>query len=156
MGFSKLDQENLKELSRRTGQACVGFNVRKASRLLGQIYDQAFKPVGLKGTQFSLLMAVAGNQDATIGELSQQLGIERSTLSRNVFILQKKGLVTIQEGEDRRQQRISITDSGVSVLRKALPLWQEVQERLAGELGEERIKSLLEDLQSLSQLHKGK
>jgi len=156
MGFSNLDQENLKELSRRTGQACVGFNVRKASRLLGQIYDQAFKPVGLKGTQFSLLMSVAGNQGATIGELSQLLGMERSTLSRNVLILQKKGLVTEEEGQDRRQQRISITDSGVSVLRKALPLWHEVQESLAGELGEERIKSLLEDLQSLAQLPKGK
>jgi len=156
MGFSNLDQENLKELSRRTGQACVGFNVRKASRLLGQIYDQALKPIGLKGTQFSLLMSVAGNQGATIGELSQLLGMERSTLSRNVLILQKKGLVTEEEGQDRRQQKISITDSGVSVLRKALPLWQEVQERLAGELGEERIKNLLEDLQSFSQLLKGK
>jgi len=156
MGFSNLDQEDLKELSRRTGQACVGFNLRKASRLLKRLYDEAFEPLGLKGTQFSLLMAVVGNNGATIGELAQPLGMERSTLSRNITVLQKKRLVTVEEGEDRRQQRISITDSGVSVLRKALPLWQEVQERLAGELGEERIKSLLEDLQSLSQLLKGK
>ncbi len=151
----KIDQE-LNELSIRTGNACVGFNLRKTSRLLMRLYDQAFKPIGLKGTQFSLLMAVAGYKDATIGELSQPLCMERSTLSRNIAVLQKKGLVTIEEGEDRRQQRIRITDSGVSVLQEALPLWQGVQESLAGELGEERITNLLKDLHNLSQLLKEK
>jgi DNA-binding MarR family transcriptional regulator len=77
-------------------------------------------------------------------------------LSRNAAILQKKGLVVIEEGEDRRQQRIRITDSGIFVLLEALPLWQGVQESLARELGEEKIKILLENLQSLSQLLKEK
>jgi DNA-binding MarR family transcriptional regulator len=156
MVFSNLDQENLMGLSKRTGDACVGFNMRKTSRLLSKLYDQAFKSVSLKGTQFSLLMAVAGNKDSTIGKLSKPLGMERSTLGRNAAILQKKGLIAIEEGEDRRQQRIRITDSGISVLQKALPLWQGVQESLARELGEEKIKILLEDLQSLSQLLKEK
>jgi DNA-binding MarR family transcriptional regulator len=150
MGFNVSDEEYLKKLSKRTGDACVGFNLRKTSRLLSQLYERAFKSVGIKGTQFSLLMAVAGNKDSTIGKLSQPLGMERSTLSRNVAILQKKGLVTIEQGEDRRQQRIRITDSGLSVLQDALPLWQGVQERLCRELGEERIKNLLEDMQHLS------
>jgi DNA-binding MarR family transcriptional regulator len=156
MGFSILDQEDLKRLSKRTGDACLGFNMRKTSRLLSMLYDQAFKSVSLKGTQFSLLMAVAGNKDSTIGKLSKPLGMERSTLSRNAVVLQKKGLIVIEEGEDRRQQRIRITDRGISVLQKALPLWQGVQESLARELGEEKIKILLGDLQSLSQLLKVK
>jgi DNA-binding MarR family transcriptional regulator len=156
MGFSNLNQANLKELSKRTGNACVSFNLRKTSRLLSQLYDQAFKSVCLKGTQFSLLMAVAGNKDSTIGKLCKPLGMERSTLSRNAAVLQKKGLIAIEEGEDRREQRLRITDSGISVLREALPLWQEVQESLVRELGEERVKNLLEDLQSLSKLLKVK
>ncbi len=155
MEFSNLDQENLKELSIRTGNACVGFNLRRTARLLRRFYDEAFEPLGLKGTQFSLLMAVAGNQNATIGELSQPLGMERSTLSRNIVVLQKKGLVTVEEGEDRRQQRISLTDLGVSVIREALPLWQGVQESLISELGEERITNLLADLLSLSHIKEG-
>ncbi len=146
----KTDQE-LKELSIKTGNACVGFNLRRTARLLGRLYDEAFEPLGLKGTQFSLLMAVAGNKDATIGELAQPLGMERSTLSRNIVVLQKKGLVTVEEGEDRRQQKISITEQGIFVLQEALPLWERIQERLIGELGVERINNLLEDLQSLSQ-----
>jgi DNA-binding MarR family transcriptional regulator len=154
MVFSNLDQENLMGLSKRTGDACVGFNMRKTSRLLSKLYDQAFKSVSLKGTQFSLLMALAGNKDSTIGKLSKPLGMERSTLSRNAAILQKKGLVVIEEGEDRRQQRIRITDSGIFVLREALPLWQGVQKRLVRELGKERIKNILDDLQYLSQLLK--
>ena len=144
-------KKNLKEISRRTGIACVGFNLRKTTRLLTQIYDQALKPAQLRGTQFSLLMAVAGQENTTIGKLAQSLGMDRSTLSRNARILEKKGLVTIEEGEDRRQQSIKLTEKGVYILRRALPLWEEVQERLAGKMGEERIKAFLKDLQSLSQ-----
>ncbi len=150
MVSGKSDQE-LKELSLRTGNACVGFNLRRTTRLLQRLYDEAFEPLGLKGTQFSLLMAVAGNKGATIGELAQPLGMERSTLSRNITVMQKKGLVIVEEGKDRRQQKISITGQGLSVLQDALSLWERVQERLIRELGEERIKNLLADLQSLSQ-----
>lgn len=146
-----LSKENFKELSSKIGSACVGFNLRKTSRLLIRLYDQAFKTVGLRGTQFSLLMAAAHYEDATIGELSQPLGMERSTLSRNIIVLQKKGLVTVDEGEDRRQQRIRITDKGISVLREALPLWERVQESIASQMGEERLKIFLGDLQGLSQ-----
>jgi len=101
-------------------------------------------------------MGVAGQEDTTIGKLARPLGMDRSTLSRNARILEKKGLVTIEEGEDRRQQSIRLTENGASVLRKALPLWEGVQASLAGELGEERIKILLGDLQSLSRWHKRK
>lgn len=144
--------ENLKEISKNTGFACVGFNLRKASRLLSQIYDQALKPAKLKGTQFSLLMAVAGQEDTTIGKLARPLGMERSTVSRNAKILEKRGLLKIEEGEDRRLQRISLTEKGALVLQEAVPFWEDVQERLATELGEERIKTFMEDLKNLSRL----
>lgn len=144
--------KNLKEISRNTGRACVGFNLRKASRLLSQIYDQALKPAKLKGTQFSLLMAVAGQEDTTIGKLARPLGMERSTVSRNAKILEKRGLVKIEDGEDRRLQRVTLTDKGVLVLQEALPLWEGVQEKLARELGEERIKTFMGDLKNLSRL----
>ena len=147
-------KENLREISRKTGKACVCFNLRKASRLLSQIYDHGLKPANLKVTQFSLLMAVAGREDTTIGKLAWPLGMDRTTLSRNARILEKKGLVTIEEGEDRRQQSIRLTEDGASALRKALPLWEDIQKSLVSELGEERIETLLGDLQILSQLIK--
>lgn len=146
-----LNKENLKELSKKTGNACVGFNLRRTSRLLLRLYDKAYKPIGLKGTQFSLLMAVAGIKDVTIGELSKPLGMERSTLSRNIVILQKKGLVTVEEGEDRRQQKIRITDKGISVLQEALPLWEGVQESITRQMGEGWKNIFLVDLRNLSE-----
>lgn len=144
--------ENLKEISRYTGIACVGFNLRKASRLLSQIYDRALKPVKLKGTQFSLLMGVAGQDDTTIGKLARPLGMERSTVSRNAKILEKRGLVKIEAEKDRRLQRITLTEKGALVLHEALPLWESVQERLTRELGEERIKTFMGDLKNLSRV----
>ena len=150
MGPDNSAKEDLREISKKTGKACVGFNLRKASRLLSQIYDQALKPANLKVTQFSLLMAVAGREDTTIGKLARPLGMDRTTLSRNARILEKRGLIIIEEGEDRRQQSIRLTENGVSAIRNALPLWEGVQESLASELGEERIKTLMDDLQNLS------
>ena len=147
-------KEDLREISRKTGKACVCFNLRKASRLLSQIYDQGLKPADLRVTQFSLLMATAGIEDTTIGKLALPLGMDRTTLSRNARILEKKGLVVIEEGEDRREQSIKLTEAGAVALRKALPLWEGIQESLASELGEERIKTLMEDLQILTQLVK--
>ncbi|ACV63557.1 transcriptional regulator, MarR family [Desulfofarcimen acetoxidans DSM 771] len=149
-------KENLREISKETGKKCVCFNLRKASRLLSQIYDQALKPAHLKVTQFSLLMAIAGREDITIGKLARPLGMDRTTLSRNARILEKKGLLIIEDGEDRRQQSIRLTEDGASALRKALPLWEGIQESLSSELGEEKMKTLLEDLQILTKLVKRK
>ena len=140
--LNELDQE-LKELSKNTGSVCVGFNLRKASRLVMRLYDQALKPIHLNGTQFSLLLTVAAHRNATIGELAKPLCMERSTLSRNLIVLQKKNWVQLETGEDRRQQRISITLKGVATLREALPLWQKVQDDLTNELGEEKTSNLL-------------
>ena len=145
----EVDGENLKELSRETGRACVCFNLRKSARLLSQIYDQALKPVGIKVTQLSLLMAVAGQDGITMGRLARPLGMDRTTLSRNARLLAKKGLLEIGEGEDRREQLLSLTDRGVTLLKEALPLWDSVQRRLAEEMGEDRLSDILRDLREL-------
>lgn len=141
--------ENFKEMSRRTGRACVCFNLRKTARLLSQVYDQALKPTGLKVTQFSLMMAVAGQDNITIGKLARPLGMDRTTLSRNARLLEKKGMIVIGEGEDRREQILSLTEKGAGMLREALPIWEGVQRRLTENMGENRLNNLLGDLREL-------
>lgn len=140
----------LKEMSRVIGRSCVCFNLRKASRLLSQLYDQALKPTGLKVTQFTLMMAVAGNDSITIGKLARPLGMDRTTLSRNARLLEKKGLLKIGEGGDRREQILNLTEKGAGLLLEAIPLWERVQKRLAGEMGEKRLDDLLVGLRDLA------
>jgi len=142
-------RDSLKEISRVTGKVCIGFNLRKASRLLSQVYDQALRPSGLKVTQFSLMMAVAGNNGITIGKLARPLGMDRTTLSRNARILEKKGLIEIGEGDDRREQVLNLTDKGALILLETVPLWEGVQKQLAEKMGNKRLGELLKDLRDL-------
>lgn len=142
-------RDDLKEMSRVTSKTCVCFNLRKASRLLSLVYDQALKPTGIKVTQFSLMMAVAGNSGIPIGKLARPLGMDRSTLSRNAKILENKGLIEIKEGEDRREQIFNLTEEGISLLQEAIPIWEGVQKELAENMGNKRLTELLSDLRDL-------
>lgn len=140
---------NFKELSRSIGRSCICFNLRKASRLLSQVYDQALKPTGLKVTQFSLMMAVAGYGGITIGNLARPLGMDRTTLSRNASLLEKKGLIEIGEGEDRREQILNLTEKGAELLLEAIPIWDRVQKQLTEGMGEKRLDDLMRCLRDL-------
>ncbi|MDP4128255.1 MAG: MarR family winged helix-turn-helix transcriptional regulator [Bacillota bacterium] len=142
-------RDTLKQMSKVTGKACVCFNLRKASRLLTQVYDQALKPTGIKVTQFSLMMAVAGNSGTTMGKLARPLGMDRTTLSRNAKILENKGLIEIGEGDDRREQILNLTEKGVLVLEEVIPIWEGVQKKLAEKMGDQRLKELMSDLRDL-------
>lgn len=148
MGNEKT-RENLRELSGKIGRSCVCFNLRKTTRLLSQVYDQALKPIGLKGTQFTLMMSLAEQDGVTIGRLARPLGLDRTSLSRNARLLEKKGLVEISEGDDRREQVLKLTDKGNELLQEAIPLWETVQNRIAEEIGENKLNQLLGDLREL-------
>jgi len=141
--------DNFKEMSKAMGRACVCFNLRKASRLMSQVYDQALKPTGLKVTQFSLMVAVAGNNGITIGKLARPLVMDRTTLSRNAKLLEKKGLIEIGEGEDRREQILNLTEKGAGLLLEAIPVWEQVQKQVTEKMGEKRLDELLGDLRDL-------
>jgi DNA-binding MarR family transcriptional regulator len=95
------------------------------------------------------MMAVAGRDGVTIGRLARPLGMDRTTLSRNARLLEKKGLIEIGEGEDRREQILSLTEKGIALLREAIPIWEGVQKQLIEEIGQNRLNDLLGDLREL-------
>jgi DNA-binding MarR family transcriptional regulator len=141
--------ENFKDVSRKMGRSCVCFNLRKTTRLISQVYDQALKPIGIKVTQLSLLISVAGQEGVTIGRLAHPMGMDRTTLSRNARLLEKKGLISIGEGEDRREQVLNLTEKGTEMLRQAVPIWEGVQRTLYKVMGEKRLEDMLFDLREL-------
>ena len=84
--------------------------------------------------------------------LAQVTVMDRTTLTRNLQILEKRGLITIKPGEDRREREVNLTDEGMEVLTKAIPLWEEAQERIRKGMGEERLQNLLDDLSEMISL----
>jgi DNA-binding MarR family transcriptional regulator len=129
-------------------QNCTCFNLRKTTRAVTQLFDEALKPCGLFATQFTLLAAVSSKENVTITELSKALVMDRTTLTRNLNPLQKSGWVKVIPGEDKRTRTLSLTRSGKKVLKQAMSHWKEVQNQVVKTLGESNWEDLLGNLSS--------
>jgi DNA-binding MarR family transcriptional regulator len=122
---------------------CLGLHVRRASRILTQIYDDALMPVGLALNQFSLLVAIKLLDSVAITQLAEVMFMDQSTLSRNLKPLEREGWVAISPGKDRRRRLVALTPSGQLLLEQAIPLWEQVQKDLQGHYGQQNWQTLL-------------
>ena len=129
-------------------QNCTCFNLRKATRAVTQLFDEALKPCGLYATQFTLLAAVSSNENVAITELSKTLVMDRTTLTRNLKPLQKSGWVEVLPGLDKRTKALSLTLSGKKVLKQAMIHWKEIQNEVVMTLGNGNWELLLDNLSS--------
>jgi len=133
--------------------ACMGMHVRRASRIMTQVYDAALRPAGLVLNQFTLLVSIHLFESTPITRLAQELFTDQTTLTRNLKLLEKRGLVAIKPGEDRRVKLVSLTTEGQSVLAQALPLWEQAQAEVMQHFGQQKwqmLLSLLSDVKVVS------
>ena len=116
---------------------CACNKVRTAARLITKAYDEALRPTGLRATQCSVLAAVAAQQDGamSITELATAMGMDRSTLKRNITPLEELGLIAVGNEGWRRSRTLTITSKGRARLQEAVPLWESAQRRLKQQLG---------------------
>ncbi|MEQ1560640.1 MAG: MarR family winged helix-turn-helix transcriptional regulator [Methyloglobulus sp.] len=128
---------------------CIGFNLRKATRAVSQLYDETLRPSGIRGTQYSLLVVLKIIGPVLVTDLAEKIVMDRTTLSRNLEVMEKQGLVNVAPGEDRRTRWVTITEPGSAVLLEAYPLWQQAQAKIRESMGEERLQVLMADLSAL-------
>ena len=127
---------------------CLCIGLRSAAQRLTQVYDVVLDGTGLNVTQLSQLVAIRKLDNPTLGTLASFTGLDRSTLGRNVRVLERLGFVSISAGEDARTKTLTVTEDGAQALRAALPRWYAIQERLLEQLGgRSAFDSLLTDLE---------
>ena len=131
---------------------CACFNVRKAARALTAFYDQVMAPTGLRATQGTLLVALARAGDIPVTRLAGILGMDRTTLTRNLEPLERDRLVVIRPGEDRRVKLAGITEKGRKTLAAAIPFWREAQRQIAEGTGAGRWTELRRELGRITAL----
>lgn len=117
----------------QVGRECVMFRVRLTARAVTKHYEDALRPCGLKGPQFSLLVSLSADPGLSATELAHRMGIDRTTLVRNLDLLERDGLIATSL--DGRARRKTLTRKGAGVLAEALPLWRAAQDALIGKLG---------------------
>src|SRR5664279_3449167 len=135
--------------------ACACGRLRRASRALTQLYDDAMIPSGLRVTQFSLLRTLARRGPSRITDLAAATLIDRTALSRNLDPLVERGLVEIVRGEDARTREVALTRAGNGAIRAALPHWRKAQAEVAAALGAERLDAFIATLAAIESLHPG-
>lgn len=131
---------------------CMCANLRRATRVLTQRYDDALRPLGLTITQFTILQALSLAGDITQGQLGEILAMDSTTLTRTLEIMNKQGWIAKNYGTDRRERRLRLTRVGKSELTRAVPHWQGAQEALRVRLGKQRwddLTKLINDTTSI-------
>ncbi|MGI9352553.1 MAG: MarR family winged helix-turn-helix transcriptional regulator [Rhizobiaceae bacterium] len=130
--------------------SCVSYGLRRASRLSAKLYDAALKPAGLRNTQFTLLSTLVFEGPLSIGELSEALATDGTTLNRNIDVMIKYGFVENTDGgDDERVRRVQATPSGKLKYQEALPFWNMAQENMIQILGADNWARILTDLKRI-------
>jgi DNA-binding MarR family transcriptional regulator len=125
---------------------CVCFNLRKAARAVTQVYDEILRPTGLRATQHSLLRVLQVAGTVSVTKLAEVAVMDRTTLARNLDLLEREGLVRVQSGADARVREVALTDAAHKRLAAALPYWEKAQAQVTNSLGSGRSDRLLSDL----------
>ena len=128
--MEELPSDRLRDQISGMGHRCFALQARKTANLLARLYNSALEPLGLEISQFSTLSAVALERSDSITELAGALGVERSTLTRNLKVLERDGLIVLSARQGRGSM-YRLTSKGRRMLSKALPLWDGVQARVS-------------------------
>lgn len=132
---------DVEEFGECAGCVCAG--IRRAARAVTQHYQRHFRGTGLVGTQFSMLSVLIRSGPMPISRMAKYLGVERTTLTRNLRPLEKKHWVAITGDADGRVRTVEITAKGRAVARAALPAWRKAQATVGPKLKELRFAELL-------------
>ena len=132
---------------------CPAFNIRAASRVITQLFDEILKPSGLQITQFAVLVGIALFGSPTINQLAKGLVMDRTTLTRNLKPIEKLGLIKIKQGDDKRTYVVELTAKGKLALNKTLPYWEKARATVSEEFGQKHLDGLLKDLASVREIN---
>ncbi|CAH1693369.1 MarR family transcriptional regulator [Hyphomicrobiales bacterium] len=123
---------------------CYCIHLKTATRKLTALYDAALEPIGINISQFSLLRNIERRQPVSLTELGRELHLDRSTMGRNIRVIEKMGLVEMGRGDDQRESKVSLSGHGADMLRKAEPIWDDCQAEVVRRIGERRLQALRE------------
>lgn len=134
---------------------CICYEFRKTARFVINYYDTALKDADLKSNQFIILVSVAYLGSPNFKKLAEFVGIDQSTLARNLTTVEKQKLVSVRTGRNRREKLIALTKKGERKLMSSFPLWRKAQGRLVDELGPDNWKSMKKELTEVASIAKG-
>lgn len=130
------------DMSQRIAKECIAMRVRRLNRVVTKIYDDSLRSLGLRTAQQTILVAISLMKTPTPTDIERRLSLDKSTVSRNVERMQRRGWVEFVPGEDGRSHYLKLTAKGAKLLRESTALWQLAQKKVAFLLGKEGVTAL--------------
>jgi DNA-binding MarR family transcriptional regulator len=121
---------------------CACATIRRAARLVTQLYSEEMSQK-LEPTQFSLLSALSQAPGANQARLGRALGLDKTTMSRSLSLMEKHGWIEQGPTEDQRERGFQLTALGKKLFREAKPRWSQAQGRLSDGLRPGELEDLL-------------
>ncbi|MBV8441030.1 MAG: winged helix-turn-helix transcriptional regulator [Hyphomicrobiales bacterium] len=150
MAPARQAKKTLRTDAARLIEVCAGANSRLAARRITQFFDREMAESGLTLAKLGLMAQIAAASDDTLGALAARIGLEQSTLSRNLQTLESEGLVEIANVEgDLRRRMAWLTDAGAARLEGAVPMWRKAQAKLDKVLSPGLVRRLAQETEGL-------
>jgi DNA-binding MarR family transcriptional regulator len=144
-------KKTLRTDAARLIELCAGANSRLAARRITQFFDREMAESGLTLAKLGLMAQIAAASDDTLGALAARMGLEQSTLSRNLQTLETEGLVEIASVEgDLRRRMAWLTDAGAQRLEAAIPMWRKAHAKLDKVLSPGLVRRLAQETEALA------
>jgi DNA-binding MarR family transcriptional regulator len=122
--------------------ACYCNTLRTTTRKVTATYDEALAPIGVNVAQFALLLKIERAGAVSLTGLGRLSDLDRSTIGRNVKVLERMKLIRTAAGQDQREAIVKLTRQGARILSRGAPLWEMAQQRVETALGPEGASHL--------------
>lgn len=129
---------------------CVCLRLRSVTRTVTSHFDAEMRRHGIRPTQWSILCALNGKKSWTMADLSEWLGMDRTTLIRNLKPLERDGLTNSSGRGKGSRVEIIITQEGRERIAQAISGWRVAQKNVIGTIGEKRWSAVLRDLEAVA------
>lgn len=133
---------------------CACIMLRRAASAVTEMYDESLRKFGISLNQYSIMINLSRIGVATTTELADRIGLERSTLVRNLKAIIAQGYIENISDEKKRDNRLQVTEAGRELLRQAAPKWQAAQDKIIDRLGADGTKQLMDILYKLQTIEK--
>lgn len=121
---------------------CLCKRTRAAARAITRVYEEELRSTGLKPSQVELLVTIAAKSELSISALAEELGMDRTTMSRNLRPLERRGLIALSPEGRHRTRLVRLTPTGKSTLAGAVEHWERAQSMMESRLGDAAVQSV--------------
>ena len=129
-------------------ERCLYFNINALTRTVNAIWNNAFSEFGLSPAHAYLLRLVLSDPGLTPKQISLELKLEKSTVTRFIDALVKKGFLIRKKGikEDAREQSIYPTEETIKISKQLEEKGNQLYQQMLDKIGETELISIVKQL----------